>query len=183
MKPDMILQMLSNAKFLFTDKTLVWAITIVDIHMICEFSLCEEFQGTDFTVKQHNPLFPCVFLHVNPVAVSLCKCLETVVASVKGSICFHRLHIVHCSVLSECTDVHEVLSTMPTRHITHLVPQLVFTKSIWSAKLHVALLTLELICTSMKVDVLLKVTGLFECFLTNVTLEWSFTCMNTCMIT
>jgi len=99
MKPDMILQMLSNAEFLFTDETLVWSLPIVDVHVICEFCFAKEFQGADFAVKQCNALLSDVLFHVKLVTFSFCKCFEAVVASVKGSVCFHWLHIVHSSVL------------------------------------------------------------------------------------
>lgn len=93
-KPNMILQMFGNAEFFITNKALVRAVAIVNIHVILEFSLSEELHGTDFTVKQHNcsTLLSSVFLNVNLVALCLCECLEAVVTAVKGSACFHRLN-------------------------------------------------------------------------------------------
>lgn len=94
MKPDMILQVLSNAELLFTNKTLVGSLTIVNVHVICKLVLGEELHGTNFAVKKHDgtALFLCVLLKVNLKTFSLCESLETEVASVKGSVCFHRLH-------------------------------------------------------------------------------------------
>jgi len=64
---------------------------------------------------------------------------------------------------------------MSTGHVSHLVPQFVLTKCVSSTKLHITFLTLELVGSSVKVDVFLKITGLFEGFLTDMTLEWSLT--------
>jgi len=90
----MILQMFGNAEFFITNKALVWAVSIMNIHMILEFNLGEELHGTDFTVKQHNrsTLLSSVLLNVNLVALCFCECLEAVVAAMKGSACFHRLN-------------------------------------------------------------------------------------------
>lgn len=90
----MILQMLGNAEFLFTNKTLVRPLAIVDVHVICKFRLGKEFHGTDLAVEQHNcpTLFPSVLFNVNLVTFCLCECLEAVVAPVKGSVCFHWLY-------------------------------------------------------------------------------------------
>ena len=90
----MILQMFSNAEFFFTNKALIWAVAIMNIHMILEFKLSKELHGTDFTVKQHNcsTLLSSVLLDVNLVALCLRECLEAVVTAMKGSACFHRLN-------------------------------------------------------------------------------------------
>lgn len=94
MKPDVILQMLSNAEFLVTDKALVRPLSIVNIHVILKFCLGKELHGTDLAVKRHNCsiLLTSVCLDVNLVAFCLCECLKAVVTAVKGSACFHRLN-------------------------------------------------------------------------------------------
>ena len=95
MKPDMILQVLSNAELLFTNKTLVGSLTTVNVHVICKLFLDKELHGTNFAVKRHDgstALFLCVLLKVNLKTFCLCESLEAEVASVKGSVCFHRLH-------------------------------------------------------------------------------------------
>jgi len=86
--------MFSNAEFFFTNKALVRAVAIMNIHMILEFNLGEELHGTDLAVKQHNcsTLLSSMLLNVNLVALCFCECLETVVTAVKGSACFHRLN-------------------------------------------------------------------------------------------
>lgn len=160
MKPDMILQVLSNAELLFTNKTLVGSLTIVNVHVICKLVLGEELHGTNFAVKKHDgtALFLCVLLKVNLKTFSLRESLETEVASVKCSVCFHRLHIMHGSVLSQCTDVQEILATVSTGHVTCSVSQFVFAECISSTEFHIALLTLKLVSTSVKVDVFFKIT-------------------------
>jgi len=95
----MILQMLSNAEFLFTNKTLVRTLAIMDVHVICKFYLTKEFHGADFAVKHCPTLLTIVLFSVNPVTFCLCERLETVVASMKGSVSFHWLHIMHSSML------------------------------------------------------------------------------------
>lgn len=64
---------------------------------------------------------------------------------------------------------------MSTGHVSHFVSQFVFTKCISSTELHITFFTLELVGSGVKVDVFLKITGLFEGFLTDMTLEWSLT--------
>jgi len=77
--------MFSNAEFFITHKALIWAVAIVNIHVILEFNFSEELHGTDFTVKQHkcSTLLSTVLLDMSLVALCLCECLEAVVTTMK----------------------------------------------------------------------------------------------------
>lgn len=108
------------------------------------------------------------------IAVKLIALSEGLTVSVKEKHCT-PLTIMHGSVLSQCTDVQEILATVSTGHVTCSVSQFVFAECISSTEFHIALLTLKLVSTSVKVDVFFEITWLFEGLLTNVTLEWSFT--------
>ena len=91
---DMILQMLSNAKFLITNKTLVRPLSVVNVHVILKCCFWEELRGTDLAIKRHHCsiLLTRVCFNVYLVAFCFCKCFKAVVTSVKGSACFYRLH-------------------------------------------------------------------------------------------
>lgn len=47
----MILKMFSNVEFFIINKVFIWAVVIMNIYMILEFSFSEEFYGIDFIVK------------------------------------------------------------------------------------------------------------------------------------
>lgn len=91
------------------------------------------------------------------IAVKLIPLSRGLTASVKWKN-FIPLTIMHGSMLSQCTDVQEILATVSTGHVTCSVSQFVFAECISSTEFHIALLTLKLVSTSVKVDVFFEIT-------------------------